>query len=197
MSASMGPQLYRCGNREIRYIVVCCNGICFNGAATLSLRKCPRREHNNPWNARLQWGRNFIVAEITVFLRTMTWMPCFNGAATLSLRKCQPVACRTCLRTLCFNGAATLSLQKFHIEPFFLPHSCTCFNGAATLSLRKYDGRQLPLQTKNRMLQWGRNFIVAEIQPQPRKTQYGFTSFNGAATLSLRKYRCGSTAWPR
>ena len=168
----MGPQLYRCGNREIRYIVVCCNGICFNGAATLSLRKCPRREHNNPWNARLQWGRNFIVAEITVFLRTMTWMPCFNGAATLSLRKCQPVACRTCLRTLCFNGAATLSL-------------------------RKYDGRQLPLQTKNRMLQWGRNFIVAEIQPQPRKTQYGFTSFNGAATLSLRKYRCGSTAWPR
>ena len=61
--ASMGPQLYRCGNyRRTR-----------RGVATSS---------------ELQWGRNFIVAEMP---RRWSRRPCrrrrFNGAATLSLRK--------------------------------------------------------------------------------------------------------------
>ena len=60
--ASMGPQLYRCGNSSTYWV---------NGGAEL-----------------LQWGRNFIVAEIResmvdFFLLTNR----FNGAATLSLRK--------------------------------------------------------------------------------------------------------------
>ena len=60
--ASMGPQLYRCGNTK-RTGMKAYGGPCFNGAATLSLRKRSsliRRSAYFPW---LQWGRNFIVAE--------------------------------------------------------------------------------------------------------------------------------------
>ena len=63
--ASMGPQLYRCGNRRI---APCVNpiAICFNGAATLSLRKFTKlgNKNGNVYIVVLQWGRNFIVAEI-------------------------------------------------------------------------------------------------------------------------------------
>ena len=63
-AASMGPQLYRCGNEPT--LTRRSNGVkSFNGAATLSLRKCRadyrRRVSGLSW---LQWGRNFIVAEI-------------------------------------------------------------------------------------------------------------------------------------
>ena len=61
--ASMGPQLYRCGNDR--------RGLCskdqlgrFNGAATLSLRKCSNPISTLTPNNLLQWGRNFIVAEM-------------------------------------------------------------------------------------------------------------------------------------
>ena len=37
-----------------------------------------------------------------------------------------------------------------------------CFNGAATLSLRKFLKEATQI-THGKMLQWGRNFIVAEI----------------------------------
>ena len=36
-------------------------------------------------------------------------------------------------------------------------------------------------------LQWGRNFIVAEMETRIRRTFQFFIRFNGAATLSLRK----------
>ena len=61
--ASMGPQLYRCGNKETpgqaRF-----NNYGFNGAATLSLRKSLTPASSATPSAVLQWGRNFIVAEI-------------------------------------------------------------------------------------------------------------------------------------
>ena len=68
VSASMGPQLYRCGNAYLDH----CSRItakCFNGAATLSLR-------NRSASERLFVCGCFNGAEA-----------CFNGAATLSLRK--------------------------------------------------------------------------------------------------------------
>ena len=62
--ASMGPQLYRCGNRGPGLSGRGC-GRCFNGAATLSLRKCVSvLVRTTPFEA-LQWGRNFIVAEMS------------------------------------------------------------------------------------------------------------------------------------
>ena len=86
--ASMGPQLYRCGNTA-RQSPRSTRASRFNGAATLSLRKCPAAQRhafglqlasmgpqlyrcgNSPCMESvlpdvlmLQWGRNFIVAEI-------------------------------------------------------------------------------------------------------------------------------------
>ena len=84
--ASMGPQLYRCGNAASLAAATQADP-CFNGAATLSLRK--QFYQHLPWLAstsfngaatlslrkpvrdpflfgvllELQWGRNFIVAE--------------------------------------------------------------------------------------------------------------------------------------
>ena len=85
-AASMGPQLYRCGNcpiqRQSPYI-----RSSFNGAATLSLRKPDPVQEPDSRNVQLQWGRNFIVAETTEPARSPPWYGSFNGAATLSLRK--------------------------------------------------------------------------------------------------------------
>ena len=184
-AASMGPQLYRCGNPQ--------SGGCswrptasFNGAATLSLRKssawsgaprCPRSRFNGAATlslrkselplgmkiktTQLQWGRNFIVAEIrrsTQGSRICT--NCFNGAATLSLRKCRSCPAVRSSRPR-FNGAATLSLRK----------SVSPFTPTATLSMLQW-GRNfivaeiwidLQIEYYQALLQWGRNFIVAEI----------------------------------
>ena len=62
LGASMGPQLYRCGNwtRSVRLQARVC---CFNGAATLSLRKQQELITASADLTALQWGRNFIVAE--------------------------------------------------------------------------------------------------------------------------------------
>ncbi len=61
--ASMGPQLYRCGNlSQVRQNSA--DEIRFNGAATLSLRKSDS-DYRRAWEiSTLQWGRNFIVAEM-------------------------------------------------------------------------------------------------------------------------------------
>ena len=61
-SASMGPQLHRCGkNARLRGWERSC--LCFNGAATSSLRKVLRLLLTVSISGWLQWGRNFIVAE--------------------------------------------------------------------------------------------------------------------------------------
>ena len=46
----------------------------------------------------------------------------------------------------------------------------------------------LQASEQNRMLQWGRNFIVAEMRAATSRYAPAEPSFNGAATLSLRKY---------
>ena len=63
LAASMGPQLYRCGN-FLGSILPQRSCPCFNGAATLSLRKSSDDSRKNYPTNQLQWGRNFIVAEI-------------------------------------------------------------------------------------------------------------------------------------
>ena len=61
--ASMEPQLYRCGNTK-RPRTHSRSAPCFNGAATLSLRKSLPDIGERAGAAVLQWSRNFIVAEI-------------------------------------------------------------------------------------------------------------------------------------
>ena len=164
--ASMGPQLYRCGNppktNHIRR-----QSKSFNGAATLSLRKSRFRRSTFTAKEELQWGRNFIVAEI--------WGPralllslerCFNGAATLSLRKLIE-------KTLSASSEAyraSMGPQLYRCGnrhwTWAGPEQVVGFNGAATLSLRKSNIREQAMP-QSFSLQWGRNFIVAEIDEHP------------------------------
>ena len=212
--ASMGPQLYRCGNcsRKISCTVESASlqwGRNFIVAETrlLSPRNC--------LIPSLQWGRNFIVAETNdIAAPNSCSISSFNGAATLSLRKPRPRRRRSALSSS-FNGAATLSLRKrvglvYLLDQISLasmgPQLYRCgnlsrarpavghgsrFNGAATLSLRK------------------------QLDPYRFLGGYG-ARFNGAATLSLRKrywivwwrctgglasmgpqlYRCGNKTLP-
>ena len=92
---------------------------------------------SHAWLSMLQWGRNFIVAERRV---PPAARPClFPASMGPQLYRCGK-ACSTCSPPMYFS----------------------CFNGAATLSLRK-DGNILNAIKRIQVLQWGRNFIVAEI----------------------------------
>ena len=180
----------------------------FNGAATLSLRKPLRCLPNLVRVALLQWGRNFIVAETRSPPTTTGYCSGFNGAATLSLRKRQPPR-HTPTPTSSFNGAATLSLRKLwggpgqrgSIPASMGPQLYRCGNLYTLIT-----GLDTFL-----LLQWGRNFIVAETGKRQRRGGVGHHAsmgpqlyrcgngirmvpaqdievcFNGAATLSLRK----------
>ena len=186
----MGPQLYRCGN-----------GL-YSEKADVTLKS-------------LQWGRNFIVAEIWQrWTNSRASSTCFNGAATLSLRKCGR-GCDGHHRHQGFNGAATLSLRKCPyqvVDRSPLIHAsmgpqlyrcgnvcsgCTCRalpvasmgpqlyrcgnesktshykRGLWTLQWgRNFIVAEIPIQSslpvRSRVLQWGRNFIVAEMAPWGR-----------------------------
>ena len=134
----------------------------FNGAATLSLRKGTYKHGNTLGTAS------------------------FNGAATLSLRKLTSRGLLI-LSDYSFNGAATLSLRK-NLWCRGLDELLCCFNGAATLSLRK-----LVAISRRRarvvVLQWGRNFIVAETR---RNNAHHWRKC--AASMGPQLYRCGNGA---
>ena len=205
----MGPQLYRCGNSRGDRIPKWAKA-CFNGAATLSLRKPGRYLVLSCTELKLQWGRNFIVAE--------TWpLPCVVMYRTQASMGPQLYRCGNLAATLCchvpnssFNGAATLSLRKPHSRWQGQTHMVgasmgpqlyrcgngsgshtqtpllACFNGAATLSLRKpADGDRCRCGLGG--LQWGRNFIVAE-------THVGLLSVRRTriASMGPQLYRCGN-----
>ena len=108
----MGPQLCSCGNREY-FELFRFRRPRFNGAATLQLRKraasrpagilsqpasmgpqlcsCGNLDYSSYQTARgimrLQWGRNFAVAETRPCPQCPETLTRFNGAATLQLRK--------------------------------------------------------------------------------------------------------------
>ena len=85
-----------------------------------------------------------------------------------------------------FNGAATLSLRKWAKSPLPIKKYLTSFNGAATLSLRKCRSSQQGSRGGPE-LQWGRNFIVAEISTTT-KSVLGFV----VASMGPQLYRCGN-----
>ena len=135
--ASMGPQLYRCGNQK-RNRLPEQSLFCFNGAATLSLRKLTMGDIDRTMYALLQWGRNFIVAEMY-----MKMMDVFA------------------------QKVASMGPQLYR-----------CGNSRARHS--RY--------VMGSVLQWGRNFIVAEINHAlPLATHLSL------ASMGPQLYRCGNT----
>ena len=135
----------------------------------------------------LQWGRNFIVAEIT----QLKWAPIkltykLQWGRNFIVAEISHVH-RQCTATdTCFNGAATLSLRKSAVPRPHLAHSSAGFNGAATLSLRKSDAPCVAVWSPA-VLQWGRNFIVAEIDPKEDNDVITFL-----ASMGPQLYRCGN-----
>ena len=159
--ASMGPQLYRCGNISLRHAVR------FGAVASMGpqLYRCGNLRHllrATREISMLQWGRNFIVAETQVV---------YSWGDMLSTR---------------FNGAATLSLRKLGVS-CEIPVTSVGFNGAATLSLRKLHRRK-PISAKHYSLQWGRNFIVAETGEEADQAHH-----DTGASMGPQLYRCGNT----
>ena len=133
--ASMGPQLYRCGNSE------------------------PQRDGKG--GDELQWGRNFIIAEI----RTA-------GQA-------------------CASACQLQWGRNFIVAEIAKATECHHEGRSASMGSQLYRCGNRPHPTRLgwacTWLQWGRNFIVAEICSARPVSGFSSPSFNGAATLSLRK----------
>ena len=158
--ASMGPQLYRRGNGALALGLVPGNR-CFNGAATLSLRKLCIVFASKSTTYLLQWGRNFIVAEILQIASLgCSIMHSFNGAAILSLRKWNLLR----------------RARGVTLEASMGPQLYRCGNGSAHFLVGLLIGASMGPQLYRCgnlsigivvyqliTLQWGRNFIVAEI----------------------------------
>ena len=133
----------------------------------------------------------------------------FNGAATLSLRKPSAWRLGRLSTTGRFNGAATLSLRK---RPGGI---CPVDNGKASMGPQLYRCGNLEKIQKGYypvlasmgpqlyrcgnsilmvllieiggLLQWGRNFIVAETRDRPGKGEGP-----GGASMGPQLYRCGN-----
>ena len=139
----------------------------FNGAATLSLRKYPGNADNVGYLILLQWGRNFIVAEIYRG-------SCCRGRVTTASMGPQLYRCGNDLGAglgveshKCFNGAATLSLRKYYEAD---NGSNQTHDASMGPQLYRCGNIMRPTMAPIRpmMLQWGRNFIVAEMPPWDR-----------------------------
>ena len=207
--ASMGPQLYRCGNSG-HTASGPTSRRSFNGAATLSLRKLTSFLIGSYGLVVLQWGRNFIVAETTqrpCWLRNRTR---FNGAATLSLRKPAPVPdALPVLGTLQWDRnfivAETLGRVPHPHHDHYAsmgPQLYRCGNQAddmdgiphgigASMGPQLYRCGNLytsgEIGTMDVGLQWGRNFIVAETRRGYHAVKHG-----KLASMGPQLYRCGN-----
>ena len=190
-AASMGPQLYRCGNGRNRAII----RERFSASMGPQLYRCGNASEGSSGSifcSTLQWGRNFIVAEMRRrVLLVQSSVQRFNGAATLSLRK---------YAYAFIFGETALALQWG--RNFIVAEICRCnrrpgsrchrFNGAATLSLRKWPDTQYTLWHGNNA-SMGPQLYRCGNPARVSETATCRTSFNGAATLSLRK--CSGPAW--
>ena len=160
--ASMGPQLYRCGNPHAPGLGHRAGRPCFNGAATLSLRKFVHDFGPRVDQVGASMGPQLYRCGNLPTTRQL-WFPVlsFNGAATLSLRK------------FCGSPSLTTSTAKLQWGRNFIVAEINRVTPNLSFSL---------------LLQWGRNFIVAEMH---RTVLVAISRtppcFNGAATLSLRK----------
>ena len=160
---------------------------CFNGAATLSLRKLPLELCHLTLTLELQWGRNFIVAE-TGCLPDLCrcHAPGFNGAATLSLRKWRP-AQNACLSLSCASMGPQLYRCGNSSSRRPRANGTCSFNGAATLSLRKWldqfcDDHSVDVASMGPQL-----YRCGNYRPNAG------LAFKHSASMGPQLYRCGNT----
>ena len=113
--ASMGPQLYRCGNKSMdsdydarKYALQWGRNFI---VAEISLKTSAVHIRY----ATLQWGRNFIVAEICA--HNFDWGLPLHASMGPQLYRCGNSTQHLELKAekSRFNGAATLSLRKWHL----------------------------------------------------------------------------------
>ena len=182
----MGPQLYRCGNSSSVSSAIGFLASLQWGRNFIVAEIQVQTDINDISQLLLQWGRNFIVAEIRALDRPRGRRRLrFNGAATLSLRKSKyedtPDPWAVPLQ-----WGRNFIVAEIRITLVFPVQPIARFNGAATLSLRKYRSVQRG-DTLSNLLQWGRNFIVAEIYLH-------FSNHDGGdkASMGPQLYRCGN-----
>ena len=133
--ASMGPQLCSCGNRQNHHVRFVRHQIASMGPQLCSCGNM-RQKKWELWGWMLQWGRNFAVAETArMHVETTDSLVASMG----------PQLCS------CGNPRPTGTNPSFK----------TGFNGAATLQLRKPALDRTDAVGES-VLQWGRNFAVAE-----------------------------------
>ena len=208
--ASMGPQLYRCGNKPLLmphlYVL-----LRFNGAATLSLRKFAEYTVTLVSERRLQWGRNFIVAEMWQHWNSYT-LRVIRASMGPQLYRCgnQGPNTSSCIQNytlqwgrnfivaeICRIGDTLHTFDRlqwgrnFIVAEMGLGRCLQVGMGHASMGPQLYRCgnfiASIRRPTSISLLQWGRNFIVAEIGRGRLRRARGRRRFNGAATLSLRK----------
>ena len=94
----------------------------------------------------------------------------FNGAVTFWLRKFGAINDRY-NQMECFNGAVTFWLRKF-VTGIEQAGTGVSFNGAVTFWLRKYEEFAFGIRLEFDRLQWGRNFLVTEIERDNKKMEF-------------------------
>ena len=97
--ASMGPQLYRCGNSTFSCLGLQVGLLASMGPQLYRCGNCQIIGMQCILFRSLQWGRNFIVAERCQQSRAAALLWSFNGAATVSLRKYAGHVCQDVLRS--------------------------------------------------------------------------------------------------
>ena len=183
-SASMGPQLYRCGN-SLWYTILVYQDLASMGPQLYRCGNVAEIRHLREDIDMLQWGRNFIVAEIRHHARHwnanfgLQWGRNFIVAEMRS-RPPEPQA----------DSPASMGPQLYrcgNLSYFiYMKYINSCFNGAATLSLRKFSDvlhgmiRELTASMGPQLYRCGN---LQGISCYFRDS----CGFNGAATLSLRK----------
>ena len=140
-SASMGPQLYRCGNK-VGAAVPVDHGLASMGPQLYRCGNGLETPHTLNALQELQWGRNFIVAE-TCRRRAPSpgWWRASMGP---QLYRCGNRAC--CVSFLFYGLGASMGPQLYRCGNQSLVHD---------------------IQPVYQPLQWGRNFIVAETRTDP------------------------------
>ena len=157
----------------------------FNGAATLSLRKYPGNADNVGYLILLQWGRNFIVAEMSVLLVQAMETSRLQWGRNFIVAE---------IRGLCdvagLGRPASMEPQLYRCGNDDSKYSTNWFTHelqwGRNFIVAEIIGREKTAVTRY-WLQWGRNFIVAETG------QHGQTQERGShASMGPQLYRCGN-----
>ena len=133
--ASMGPQLYRCGNHGAYGLPA----PLYQASMGPQLYRCGNyvpTTQTYSWYVRLQWGRNFIVAEMLYSVLSKCQAPMLQWGRNFIVAEISTISARYAKVKHASMGPQLYRCGNYEVEisyPYYTPR----FNGAATLSLRK------------------------------------------------------------